>query len=91
MNWKKFINNTPLKNGTQFFRSGTFFLLLACSTFLVMTSTALAAEPTNPLLREFSIKVDPSALNPSNLVACSRDHPAHLDYGPHQYGGVQND
>ncbi|MDH3770529.1 MAG: hypothetical protein OET79_06040 [Nitrospirota bacterium] len=30
----------------------------------VVASLASAAEPTNPLLREFSITVDPSALNP---------------------------
>ena len=29
-----------------------------------LASLANAAEPTNPLLREFSITVDPSALNP---------------------------
>jgi hypothetical protein len=30
----------------------------------LVASLANAAEPTNPLLREFSITVDPSALNP---------------------------
>ena len=35
-------------------------------TFLspIIASLADAAEPTNPLLREFSITIDPSALNP---------------------------
>lgn len=31
---------------------------------LIGVSSSDAAEPTNPLLREFSITVDPSALNP---------------------------
>ena len=31
---------------------------------LVMVSIGYSAEPTNPLLREFPITVDPSALNP---------------------------
>ncbi len=31
---------------------------------LVVVSLSQAAEPTNPLLREFAITVDPSALNP---------------------------
>ena len=30
----------------------------------IVTSLANTSEPTNPLLREFSITVDPSALNP---------------------------
>ena len=38
-------------------------LLLACLP-LMIPSLSEAAEPTNPLLREFSITVDPSALNP---------------------------
>ena len=38
-------------------------VLLACLP-LMTASLSEAAEPTNPLLREFSITVDPSALNP---------------------------
>lgn len=38
-------------------------IFLSCFPLLVV-SLAKAAEPTNPLLREFSITVDPSALNP---------------------------
>ena len=38
-------------------------ILLACLP-LMAVSLSEAAEPTNPLLREFSITVDPSALNP---------------------------
>jgi len=38
-------------------------VLLACLPLMV-TALSEAAEPTNPLLREFAITVDPSALNP---------------------------
>ena len=38
-------------------------MLLTCLP-LVVVSMAHGVEPTNPLLREFSITVDPSALNP---------------------------
>jgi len=37
--------------------------VLACLPLMV-ASLSEAAEPTNPLLREFAITVDPSALNP---------------------------
>lgn len=42
---------------------GDLCVLLVCLP-LMFASLAHAAEPTNPLLREFSITVDPSALNP---------------------------
>lgn len=38
-------------------------VLLACLPLMPVVFSE-AAEPTNPLLREFSITVDPSALNP---------------------------
>ncbi len=38
-------------------------MLLSCMP-LIIASMAHAAGPTNPLLREFAITVDPSALNP---------------------------
>ena len=41
---------------------GLCFLMTYLSP--IFASLANAAEPTNPLLREFSITVDPSALNP---------------------------
>ncbi|MCA9473846.1 MAG: hypothetical protein MRJ96_04610 [Nitrospirales bacterium] len=40
------------------------FLALLTVSCLGFNSTILADEPTNPLLRKFSITVDPSALNP---------------------------
>ena len=43
-------------------RGGLCFIL-ACVSLLVV-SLAKATETTNPLLREYSITVDPSALNP---------------------------
>lgn len=39
-------------------------LSLICLSITAFALVAEAAEPTNPLLREFSITVDPSALNP---------------------------
>jgi len=42
---------------------GGLCIVLACLTLLV-GSLAMATETTNPLLREFAITVDPSALNP---------------------------
>ena len=42
---------------------GDLGVLLVCLPIMVASLTH-AAEPTNPLLREFSITVDPSALNP---------------------------
>ncbi len=42
---------------------GGLYVLLTCLP-LMGDLLAEAAEPTNPLLREFSITVDPSALNP---------------------------
>jgi len=42
---------------------GGLYVLLACLP-LMGDSLAEAAEPMNPLLREFSITVDPTALNP---------------------------
>ena len=42
---------------------GSLCILLTCLT-LMITSLSEASKPTNPLLREFSITVDPSALNP---------------------------
>ena len=42
---------------------GTFCVFLTCLA-LAISSLSQAAQPTNPLLREFSITVDPSALNP---------------------------
>jgi len=41
----------------------SFGVLLACLPLMAI-SLSEAAESTNPLLREFSITVDPSALNP---------------------------
>ena len=35
-----------------------------CLAMVLFMPLAMAAEPVNPLLREFTIKVDPTALNP---------------------------
>ncbi len=42
----------------------TVCLALVSASWMLAGSTALASEPTNPLLREFAIHVDPSALHP---------------------------
>ncbi len=64
MNWKKFINNFTMNRTNMLhtiLKSGLYALL---TSFFFIGSPITAAEPTNPLLREFSITVDPSALNP---------------------------
>jgi hypothetical protein len=65
MNLKKFTNKKPMTQ-TNFLRRTWIGGLLILLTYLLPTiaSLANAAEPTNPLLREFSITIDPSALNP---------------------------
>ena len=54
MNRTTFLNRTWLR---------CLGVLLACLP-LMPAALSEATEPTNPLLREFSITVDPSALNP---------------------------
>lgn len=39
-------------------------LVLLSTSYLLIGSLAFASEPTNPLLREYSIQVNPSALYP---------------------------
>ncbi len=48
------------------FRTGIrgLCMLLTCMPLLVVSMAHGATSPTNPLLREFSITVDPTALNP---------------------------
>ncbi len=60
MNWKKSINNSLAKNVL-----GSLCLLIMSMVVWIVTVPATYADvPTNPLLREFPITVDPSALNP---------------------------
>jgi len=65
MNLKKFTNKKPMARTNSLSRAwiGAVCIFL---TYLSPTlpSLANAAEATNPLLREFPITVDPSALNP---------------------------
>ena len=65
MNLKKFTDNKPMfrTNSQSSAWIGGLILLLTYFSPIV-ASLADAAEPTNPLLREFSITIDPSALNP---------------------------
>ncbi len=63
MSYKKFINKA-LSIGTSRVRRTSRLLILVIVSATTYPVTGVAAEPTNPLLREFSIKVDPSALNP---------------------------
>lgn len=53
----------PTTNSSSTTWRGHLCVLLVCSP-LMLASLAEAAEPINPLLREFSITVDPSALKP---------------------------
>ena len=65
MNLKKFTDKKPMfrtSSQSSAWIGGLVLLLTYFSPMVV--SLAGAAEPTNPLLREFSITVDPSALNP---------------------------
>ncbi len=52
----KLFHNNPLKR--------SLCITLSCLSIMALTFVSEAAEPTNPLLREYSITVDPSALNP---------------------------
>ena len=65
MNLKKFTNKKLIARTNSHSRTwrGGLCFILACVSLLVV-SLARATETTNPLLREFSITVDPSALNP---------------------------
>ena len=65
MNLKKFTNKKPIARTNSPSRAwigGLCILLTSLSP--IVSSLANTAEPTNPLLREFSITVDPSALTP---------------------------
>ena len=65
MNLKKFTNKKPVARTNSLSRAwigGLCILLTSLSP--IVSSLASTTEPTNPLLREFSITVDPSALNP---------------------------
>ena len=65
MNLKKFTNKqtmTKRSDCKRVFIRGLCVLLMCIP--LIGVSSSDAAKPTNPLLREFSITVDPSALNP---------------------------
>jgi hypothetical protein len=65
MNLKKFTNKKPMARTNSL--SGAWIgVVCIFLTYLspTLASLANATEPTNPLLREFSITVDPSALNP---------------------------
>ncbi len=65
MNWKNFTNNQTMSKTTFHLKASIISLcmVLVCLPHVVV-SISQAAEPTNPLLREFAITVDPSALNP---------------------------
>ena len=65
MSLKKFTNKKPMARTNSHSRAwrGGLCFILACVSLLVV-SQAKATETTNPLLREYSITVDPSALNP---------------------------
>ena len=64
MNLKKFTNKKPIDRTNSLSRAWIGMCILLTYLSPVVASLANAAEPTNPLLREFSITVDPSALNP---------------------------
>jgi hypothetical protein len=65
MNLKKFTDNKPMFRTNSQSRVWIGGLILLLTYFSpIVASLADAAEPTNPLLREFSITIDPSALNP---------------------------
>ena len=63
MNYKKSINKMTIKHSSTRLWTSVIGVFLALG-MVVFPTIPMAAEPTNPLLREFSIKVDPSALNP---------------------------
>lgn len=43
---------------------GLFLVVLFTALSLLVSSWCFASEPNNPLLRKFTIKIDPSTLNP---------------------------
>ncbi len=64
MNYNKFTNNSQFLYGLLKIVSLTSLCLAILMGLFLTPEKGEAAEPINPLLREFSITVDPSALNP---------------------------
>jgi hypothetical protein len=65
MNWKKFTAKNAMNYSTIL---TTLWMRRMCGLLicipLMIGSVAQGAEPINPLLREFPITIDPTALNP---------------------------